>query len=298
MIGVVLAWCGVGLGLALLKPALWPARPPLDIALAPLRARTRPAPPVVSAADPAWRQRLGQTVAAILRGFGIQLRSVRADLAVTDRSLEWLCAEKTLDALVALLFVPAMTAVVALAGVQLPLLVPLWGSLVLAGAAFMVPDLNLRLAAEARRRDFRHTLGVYLDLVSISLAGGAAAEEALRNALADGQGWSFARLRDALADAQLEGITPWEALGRLGRELRVGELVELAASVALAGTEGATVRRALTAKAIALRARQLAEAETRATAATDRMVFPALMLLFGFVTFVTFPALMRAIAGF
>jgi len=27
-------------------------------------------------------------------------------------------------------------------------------------------------------------------------------------------------------------------------------------------------------------------------------VFPALMLLFGFVTFVTFPALMRAIAGF
>jgi len=253
---------------------------------------------VVSTADPAWRQQLGQTVAAILRGFGIQLRSVRADLAVTDRSLEWLCAAKTLDALVALLLVPAMTAVVALAGVKLPLLVPLWASLVLAGVAFMVPDLNLRLAAEARRRDFRHTLGVYLDLVSISLAGGAAAEEALRNALADGQGWSFARLRDALADAQLEGITPWEALGRLGRELRVGELVELAASVALAGTEGATVRRALTAKAIALRARQLAEAETRATAATDRMVFPALMLLFGFVTFVTFPALMRAIAGF
>jgi Flp pilus assembly protein TadB len=298
VIAVVLAWSGLGLGLAVLAAALWPSRPPLELALAPLRAPAEPLPSLPITADPAWRQRLGETAARVLRSFGIELRSVRADLAIMDRSLEWLCAEKTLDGLVVLLLVPGMAAVVALAGIGVPLLVPLWAALVLAAGAFMVPDLRLRLAAEERRRQFRHALGVYLDLVAISLAGGAAAEEALRNALADGQGWAFTRLRDTLADAHLEGTTPWEAMGRLGRELRIGELVELAGSVALAGTEGATVRRALTARAVALRARQLAEAETRAVAATDRMVFPAVMLLFGFITFVIFPALMRAIAGF
>jgi len=64
---------------------------------------------------------------------------------------------------------------------------------------------------------------------------------------------AFAYLRRALDGARLARETPWSALGRLGTELGIGELSELAASVSLAGTEGAKVRASLAAKAASLR---------------------------------------------
>jgi tight adherence protein C len=70
----------------------------------------------------------------------------------------------------------------------------------------------------------------------------------------------------------------------------VAELEELAASVALAGAQGARIRRSLAAKADALRAHQVAECETSAEAATERMTIPIAVLLFGFLTFIAYPA--------
>lgn len=137
------------------------------------------------------------------------------------------------------------------------------GLLVLGVVGFFLPDLLIRGEAAARRRSFRHALGAFLDLVSIALAGGAGVEAALHDAAAMGQGWSFTRLRDALADARLSGATPWAALGRLGAELGVSEVSELASNLSLAGTEGARVRESLAAKAVSLRRHEAAEAETR-----------------------------------
>src|SRR3546814_6359339 len=73
-------------------------------------------------------------------------------------------------------------------GVEVGLPFPLLGGLAMGLVFFSVPDLTLRSQAEGRRRDFRHALGSFLDLVVIGLAGGAGVESALADAASIGRG--------------------------------------------------------------------------------------------------------------
>ena len=143
----------------------------------------------------------------------------------------------------------------------------------------------------------RHALAAFLDLVVIATAGGAGVEAALTYAAATGQGPAFAQLRQALETARLTRQPPWQTLGQLGTELGVTELTELAASITLAGTEGAKVRASLAAKSAAMRARQLAEAEAGAQAATERMSLPLVVLFAGFLALIGYPAIVHVITG-
>src|SRR3546814_5717541 len=72
---------------------------------------------------------------------------------------------------------------------------------------------------------------------------------------------------------------------------RSNELAELAASVSLAGSHGARIRASLAAKADTLRGHQIAETESAAEAATERMTVPVAVLLFGFLVFIAYPAI-------
>jgi len=126
---------------------------------------------------------------------------------------------------------------------------------------------------------------------------GGGIETALGDAASIGNSWAFSYLRRGLDGARRARETPWAALGRLGQELGIGELSELAASVALAGTEGAKVRASLAAKAASLRTHELAEAETADQAATERMSLPIVMLFAGFLFFIGFPAVERVLTG-
>jgi Flp pilus assembly protein TadB len=183
-------------------------------------------------------------------------------------------------------------------GVRLPLAIPLWAAVGLAIGGFVLPDLGLRADAATLRGEYRRTLSLILDLTVISLAGGAGVEGALTDAAASaGQGIAAARLRQALEEARLRREPPWVALGRLGEELAVPELVELAASLGLAGTEGARVRPSLTAKAASLRAHELTETEAAAQAATERMSLPVVLLFAAFLVFIGFPAIARVVSG-
>ena len=71
--------------------------------------------------------------------------------------------------------------------------------------AGLLPLASVRREAAARRQDFRHAVGAFLDLVSMNLAGGRGVPEALTAAASIGGGWPFARIRDALAFARLRG---------------------------------------------------------------------------------------------
>jgi tight adherence protein C len=71
----------------------------------------------------------------------------------------------------------------------------------------------------------------------------------------------------------------------------------LAASVSLAGTEGAKVRASLAAKAASLRTHELAEAETADQAATERMSLPVVLLFAGFLVFLGYPAVEKVLTG-
>jgi tight adherence protein C len=300
MIVALLCGAGVGTGLLLVVRGLFPPRPSLAQALAQLRRLPEPAPVLTQDDTGGFAARLGRPAAEILTRAGavwLVPAAVRRDLAVLGRSPERHLAEKVALSLVGLLFAPAVTAVLALGGAGLPVGVPVWAALVLMVAGFFAPDLGVHADAARRRRDFRHALSSFLDLVVVALAGGGGVETALGDAASVGGGWAFAALRRALDHARLARETPWAALGRLGAELGVTELSELAASVALAGTEGAKVRASLAAKAASLRTHALAEAETADQAATERMSLPVVLLFAGFLFFLGFPAVERVLTG-
>lgn len=291
MIVALLLGAGIGAGLLAIATGLRPARPTLADSLAALRRVPPPAPLLPPAATDSLVVRLGRPLAAPLADRRLLPGRVRADLAVLARDPQSHLAEKAALAVVGLVLGPATTGLLALDGAHLGWAVPAWASVLLAAGGFFAPDLAVRSEATRRRRDFRHALSAFLDLVVIALAAGGGVESALADAAAVGTGDAFAALRRALDAARLTRVAPWGPLGRLGDELGVGELTELAASVSLAGSEGAKVRESLAAKAASLRAHALAEAEGEAQAATEAMSLPVVLLFAGFLVFLGFPAL-------
>ena len=142
-----------------------------------------------------------------------------------------------------------------------------------------------------RRRDFRHAIGVFLDLVSMNLAGGRGVPEALMAASEIGSSWALGRIREALANARITGLTPWQALGALGDEVRVDELRDLSAALSLVADDGAKVRESLTARAVSLRRRELADLEGQAGERSQSMLVAQMLLCAGFLVFLTFPVI-------
>lgn len=296
MIAALVLGAGFGLGVAAIAFGLAPARPPLAAVLAALTQPPQPGP-AASLEEGGWAARTGRPFAAVLASLGLPTDRVRADLAVLGRPAERQLAEQATTAIAGLLLPPATTAILALGGVKLGWQLPAAASVILAVAGFMLPDLGVRAEAARRREDFRHALSAFLDLVVISLAGGAGIEQALTSAATVGAGPAFGRLRGALEAARITRQPPWAHLAALGQSLGVSELEELAASITLAGTEGAKVKTSLAAKAATLRGHQLAAAETQAQAATERMSLPLVLLFAGFLLLVGFPAIVHVLTG-
>ncbi|MEC3978890.1 secretion system protein [Amycolatopsis sp. H20-H5] len=289
---------GAGLGIGLWALAVWlfPPRPALRAVLA--RTTTPPAPPSILATDDTgWAAKLGRPFISSLRALGLPGERLSRDLAVIGRAPSVHLAEKAILAVAGLLAPTVLQLLLALVDLSLGIEVPIIAGLVLAAAGFVLPDLQARSDATKLRTGFRHALSAYLDLVWITLAGGAGVDSALNNSVAIGRGWAFNQIRRALDTARLTRTTPWATLRQLGEELDVTELAELAASVSLAGTEGARVRASLAAKAGALRTHQITDAEGDAQAATERMSLPVMTLFLGFLTFIAYPALTSVLNG-
>ena len=296
MISALLWGAGLGIGLWALAVYAFPPRPPLRALVD--RLHTRPAPPPILATDSdGWALRVGRPFVKPLAALGLPNRKLRNDLAVTGKSVQHHLAEKATLALTGLLLPILMQLVFVVADIGLGWEVPAVASLVFALGGFLLPDISVRQEAERRRSTFRHALSAYLNLIRVLLAGGAGVDGALSDAVHIGKGWAFQQLRRALITAKLTRSTPWSTLGQLGTELDVHQLSELAASVSLAGTEGARVRASLAAKAAALRTRELTDAEGDAQAATERMSLPVVMLFGGFLLFIGFPALASVLGG-
>jgi tight adherence protein C len=292
----------VGLGAIVSWRLLFPAPPPLQAAIDRLNRRNE----LVGIANLDQQaggvdDLLGRTVGAwldrALRGLGLRLDSLEADLRLTGRSIEQHMAQKVLLALFGLAL-PALLGVMwAVLDIGPPITVAVAFGVGLGAFFFFVPDLVARSEAAERRKEFKRSLGSFLDLVVISLAGGAGVESALRDAAGVGRGWAFRQLHNALDVTSLTAETPWAALARLGTELKVDELVALASSVSLAGTEGARVRESLAVKATSLRDHALAEAESEAEATTEKMAVPVVLLFVGFLVLVGYPALDLIVTG-
>jgi tight adherence protein C len=287
-----------GTGLLALAYGLKPPRPSLVAVLTALGQPTAPPTAQVGDERPSVLARVGGPVVPALRVLGLPTASLRADLAVVERPVEAFLAAKAASATVGLLLPWAASGLVALGIGGFPgWWIPTSASLLLAVCLFFLPDGEVRQLARQRREELRHTLAVVLDLTVIALAGGAGIQQALHDATAAPRGWAAGQLRSALAAAQATRTSPWHHLGQLGETTRVVELAELAAVVSLAGSEGARVRVSLEAKAVAMRRRQLTDAEAAAQAATERMALPVIVQFLGFLVFIGTPALAHVLAG-
>lgn len=281
---------GVGLGVLITWRAVAPRPVPIETVLGTLARPGRPIGAAVPAADPAI-DRVGSVARRIVEAFGHDPDRLSRELELVGRTPERHAFDKVLGAVAGLL-VPNMAAAgLVMMGMALPVGVVGVLSLATAVAGFVLPDFLLRDEAERRRRAFRHTLSSYLDLVNVLLAGGAGIETALHAAADAGDGWGYQTLRSELRRARLTGQSPWDTFADLAERVGVNELAELAASVSLAGSHGARIRASLAAKADTLRGHQIAETESAAEAATERMTVPVAVLLFGFLVFIAYPAI-------
>ena len=283
----------VGLGVILVATGLVPARLSLAEALGRLDASPRMR---AGQSEVWWVRILGVPFVETSAG-RLATRSVRQDLRVIGRSPEEHVARHVLMLAVGLFWAPATFGLMALGGVDVSFVLPVWVSLVFGLVALVIPTLAVRAEAADRRRSFRHALGCFLDLVAVRLAGGAGVDSALAGSAAAGDGWAFAEIRQALTEARLRGEPSWNGLAALGDAIGVTESQELAASAGLAGDEGARVRVSIAAKARSIRMRGLADAEGAAQSASERMSLPVVLLMTGFIVFLGYPAVAQVING-
>lgn len=300
---ILLAGAVAGLGLLLLVVVLLPPGAQPAGALARLDAarsvRRAEALQLGTAAqgNAGWSRRLGRRTGELLGGWGMDLGRLRSDLSLLGRNTDAFLAWSVLAAVVGFLLPLALAAELMVLGVRVGGAVPLLVSVVCAAIAATVPLASVRAKAAERRRDFRHVVGSFLDLVAMSLAGGRGVPEALQGASELSDGWAMVRIRDTLSAARLRGETPWAALGTLGAEVRVEELRDLAAALALVAEDGAKVRDSLSARAGSMRRRELAESEGKAGEASQSMLVAQLLLSLGFLIFLIYPALMKVLGG-
>ncbi len=297
---VVVAAFGCGLGITALIRSMRPAPSPLHTRLSPLDRAELGDPGRAAGQETASRRArsaAGRRLAAAMTDHAWTPPRVTRALALTRTALPDICGQATVTAAIGGVAMPAAWALAMFGGAHLPISLPLWAAIVGAGAGWLVPFAAVLRDARVARRELRRTVGVYLDLVVLCLAGGMGVEGALHAAADVTESPSSSRIVEVLEHARHAGESPWSALGELGSELGVSELTELAGAVTLAGTEGTRVRATLTAKATSIRRHELAEAETEANTVTERLFLPAVLLLVGFLVFLGYPAIARISTG-
>jgi hypothetical protein len=278
-----------GAGVWVAVAVLVPNKPELSRALA-LMTATRES---LDSVEQPQRSFLSRSASWI----GLPRKSIRADLVAIGRSPEDYLKSLVRTAAVAVVTPVLFAVLMAVAGVGLNPVVTTAAAIGIALVAWIAVDAEIRAEAEKARVEARRALALVLSLTAMALSGGAGVESALRAAASAGSGLAFERIRTALDRAALLNRPPWQTLGELGREIGVDAYEQLAATAALAGTEGARIRSSLTERAKSLRAQRLADIETQALAATERMSLPIVAMASAFVIIVGYPALERVLTG-
>ena len=223
--------------------------------------------------------------------------ALQPSLVITGETAEGLVSKMVVGGGIGLIGPALLWMAAAMAGGTVAPLGPVLLTMIALPVGTFLPVVRLLGRARDRRRHFRVVISSFVDLVVLSLAGGVGIEGALQAASQVSGDWAARRMARVLSTARDGGLSPWAALGRLGSEIGVSELVELSTTLELAGTEGARIRQALSARAVALRRHEQADAESSANAMTERLFLPGALLLFGFLLFIGYPAFSRVIGG-
>ncbi|WP_046500625.1 type II secretion system F family protein [Streptomyces odonnellii] len=279
------AAAGALIGLAV--RAAWPAKPDLASALDRLDASkfTPALPGTAPAVTGSLPERVG---ARLLREVGGRITLPVKDLNLLRISPAEHLGRRVLFTLYGLLLPQLLQALLALAGTPFPFTVPVFFSLLLGVLFWVWPGRDVARDAAAARLVVRHSAASYLERVALARVANSGAAQALTQTAEVGDGWIFVRMRQAFRQADLAGVTPWEALKQLGDELDIPELTRPADTLALAG-DGAAVYATLQAQARQLRIALLTDAKAQANAASAAMVLPVTFGVILMLTFVMIP---------
>ncbi|CAM5274266.1 MULTISPECIES: type II secretion system F family protein [Streptomyces] len=280
------------LGATLAVRSMRPRREPLALALR--RTHSPGARPVAVAAGSGgpsqWADRIGMR---LLETEAVVSRLPARDLDLLEMAPASVLGRCALYGVMGLLLPQWIVFLLSLGGLSLPFAVPVLAGLA-CGAFMLLKCLDdVRVQAVARRQEYRYYIASLLERVALARNSDAGAAEALARAVQSGDGQAAVRIRDTVEHARLAGVSPWDALGRLGVDLGVDDLARPAASLALAGEEQAAVYEQLEAQAEVVRRGLLADRKAAANEATDRMSLPALAIVFLMAAFLLAPALVR-----
>ncbi|MFC5805317.1 type II secretion system F family protein [Streptomyces formicae] len=288
------AAAGALVGLAV--RALRPAKPDLAAVLDRLDAdKVGTALPSTSAvtASGTLPERVGHRILGELGG---RITLPLKDLNLLRISPAEHLGKRTLFALYGLLLPQLLQALLAVAGIAFPYAVPAVVSLGLGALFWFWPAREVAQEAAAARLVVRHAAASYLERVALARVANSGAAQALTQTAEVGDGFIFERMRQVFHQADLAGVTPWDALKQLGDELDIPELTRPADTLALAG-DGAAVYATLQAQARQLRIALLSDAKGKANAASAAMVLPVTFGVILMLVFVMIPITITILAS-
>ena len=290
--GVGVGCIGIALGLKPVAPSLNSVVASMNVAAATRSSETD----AISA-----RLRVGRSMIAWIEESSFQTgprwATLRSSLAITGTLPEDMAAKVLVGGGVGLVGPPLLWAIASMAGLSVSPELPILLALIAVPTGVCLPVTGLLARARDRRRHFRVITGSFVDLVVLGLAGGVGIEGAMFAAAGVSNDWAARRMMKALLTARDSGESLWVALGQLGDQIAVPELVELSTALELAGTEGARIRQSLSARATSFRRHEQADAESAAHSTTERLFVPGALLLIGFLLFIGYPAFSRILGG-
>jgi tight adherence protein C len=288
-------WVAIGSGV-LLALGLWavagyfvPAHPRLGDALRVLDGRLVGSVPASAPGGPdrlgAWlRRRLpGGPDDRIARQ--LQLRGIGTDRFYTYKVLAALAG----------LAVPSLLGIALLLVGGDSVAVPLAAAVVLGVVGFFLPDVVLGRGSASTASDATEALLTFMDLVTLERLANSSATQSLHAAAAVSDQAVFVAIRDSLQRSRLEQRAPFAELKRLGEELELPALCDIADVMKL-DDSGASLSGALRARVKELRDAHLTEAKIEATAVSERMTFLMVVpsLIFGLLFLI--PPLLRLLS--
>lgn len=287
-------WVAIASGV-LLAAGLWafagyfvPAHPRLADALRVLDGRIGAAPAApVSGPDRAgaWlRRRLPGAVDERV-GRQLQLRGIDVNRFYTYKIVAALAG----------LAIPSLAGLALLLIGGISITVPLLVGLVLGLVGFFVPDIVIGRGAATTASDATEALLTFMDLVTLERLANSSATQSLHAAAAVSDQAVFVAIRDSLQRSRLEQRAPFAELKRLGAELELPALSDLADVMRL-DDSGASLSGALRARVKELRDAHLTQTKIEASTVSERMTFLMVIpsLIFGLLFLI--PPLLRLLS--
>lgn len=271
---IVLPGMVIALGAVLVVSAFRPRHARLADAMGALASLPADEPAQV---DDAPRERLGAWWVRTRRIVGSE--TLERQLRLKGRTLAEHYQRKLLTAILGFVLPVIAGLVLWLLTGRAPT-IPLVLAVGLGMIGFLLPDLRLRAAGAEASEDATEALLTYFDLVTLERLANQSGTQALHAAAGLSDVPVFAAIRAALERAHLEQRPPYADLKRLGSELELPALGDLADVMKL-DESGASLSGALRARVKELRDSHLTAMKVTATDVSERMtvwmVIPSLV---------------------